>query len=379
MAKLRICIMLLLFLCQILGAAYAIGISPSAMEMTYDSGKEVRLRFVAINTLTVPLAADIYVEGELADYASPEKLKLILKPKEAKEFFVNIKMPADLEPGPHGLQVGLAEHGNLKSGNLAGRAGVKANVVVSVPTAGKYLKIMLDAGVANVGEPLDFTLEMKNLGNETIKSISSTISIFESDKKLDFIDVSNVKNLGPLARTTLPATWIAFKGGNFVAVANVAYDDLPASAKAKFKVGNLVINILDISYDDVLAGAIGKVYIKLESKWNSKISDLFTEVFIYKDGEFVARFNSRPTDIAPWDTYTDTVYIDTKGFQPGVYEGKAIVHYADRTTEQTFKLALRGTGKFSTDIYVMIIILAISALMLAAIYLQESRQRRKKK
>ena len=368
--------LVLALLISIVGTAHAIGISPSGKEIPYLPGEEARVMFTAINNGGTPVVFDISTDGELAGYTTVEKRRLILAPQSAKAFSVVLKIPKELDPGTHSTQIIITE-GSTRAGQVSGRASVISSIEFFVPFFGKYVKAKLNPKTVNIGEPVDFALEIRNLGNETINSAGSTISIFEGNEKIGFADTNSIADLGPLAGATLSAQWMPSKSGDFIAIADVIYDGLSTQAKASFRVGRMLVNIVDITYDEIFAGTIGKVYVKLESKSNSKLDGVFTELFVYKDGEFLTRINGKPFALLPWDIYTDTIYVDTKGFEPGVYDGKIIVHYGDRQAEQAFKLALRNKKAFDTTVYAIIIVLAISMAALFAIYARQGSRRKR--
>lgn len=367
-------VLMILFTFVILDSVCAIGIGPSEVKLQYVAGEEHRLAFWAINNADTPGFFEVYIEGELVDYVTPEKTQLTLKPQEYKEFFVRLKMPEYLEPGPHGVQVGVMERGNPKFGAISAKAGVKSNIAVDVPYPGKYLKAKVSADTVNLGETVNFKIDVTNLGKEPIAKVGSVVGIFENYQKIGFVDSSTV-SLKPQEAKSLIANWLPIKGGEFIAVADVFYDGLSTKAETKFRVGELSVDIIDVAYDEILVGTIGRISVKMQSKWNSKIDNLFTELFIYKDGEFVTRINSNLFSLQPWGDYTDVIYWDTKGLQVGVYDGKIVLHYGGKTTEQNFKIGLSGQKKFGNTIYVAIIILLLTMIALSIVY---SKQQKKK-
>ncbi len=375
MVRPRTIALVLVLLIQILGTAHAIGISPSGKEIPYLPGEESKVIFTAINNGNEVAIFDVYAEGELASHTTIEKRKLTLAPQSAKKFSVILKIPKGLYPGTHSVQIGITESGNPKSGTVSGRAGVVASIEFFVPFFGKFMTAKLRASNVNIGEPADFALEVRNLGNETIKSIGSTITIFGEGEKNGFADMKPIINLGPLARAATTAQWLPNKGGSFEAIADVIYDGLATQAKTSFKVGSFVVDIVDVIYNAVFAGEIGKIQVKLESRWNSKLENVFTEVFIYQDGIILSDTKGKPFSIDPWGAYTDLIYIDTDGIEPGAYDGKAVVHYSGETAEQAFRLALKSRKQFDATIYVTIIILAISAFALSIAYSRRGRRK----
>jgi hypothetical protein len=247
-----------------------------------------------------------------------------------------------------------------------------------VPYPGKYLEASLSADTVNIGDPVHFTITVKNLGLEPLNEIGSTISIFENADKLGSIETDTV-SLQPQESAELQGEWLTTKGGKFRAIADVFYDEFSTTAETMFTVGQLIVNIKNIEYADIVAGTIGKISIAVESKWNAQITDIYDEMFIYAaDGKVLADVQGNPFSLSALGKYTDTLYWDTKNIQPGAYTGRVILHYAGQTTEQDFKINVVKMAQFD-NLYIMIIVLLIIAFIILTIYLKLSTRKQKRR
>ena len=146
------------------------------------------------------------------------------------------------------------------------------------------------------------------------------------------------------------------------------------TAATKFKVGAMLLRILDIKFSEITAGTIGKISISIENEWNQPVDSVSSGFFASKNGAEVGHAVGKPFKITAQGTYTDDLYWDTAGLEPGVYDGKIVLHYLDKTTEQSFKIGLAGGLKFGNAVYTAIIALLVSFFILAIFY---SRQKKK--
>jgi hypothetical protein len=367
----RIFVYALLLLALILNGAQAVLIGPSTLTVSYSAGSEQQLAFQATNNRDTAIVLSIFTEvgEELANYVALEETSLKLAAGESKPFYVTLKMPEGLEPGPRTFFVGVRETSMPGGGMLTAVAGAKSIVALEVPYPGRYLKVVkLEANNANIGEAIKFKLDVKSLGKDTLSKVHGVVAVTENGVKIGSAETDAIIDLKFLDTGQLNAEWLASRAGEFVAIATIFYDELSTTASTHFKVGEWLVNILDVTYDEISAGTIGKISISVQSKWNAEITGVFNELFIYKEGAQVAGITGKPFSLAPWGTYTDELYWDTKELKPGVYEGKAVAHYGDRTTEQSFKIGLKGMIRLENNaVYVAIILLLVSLLVLLLI------------
>ncbi len=370
-------LLLLLFLAVIIAPVLAIGISPSSVNIPYEAGKDVRLRFTAINHADAVAVFEVYIEGELANYITPEQTKLVMRAKERKDFYVRLHMPENLEPGTRPVQVGVMEASNQASGALSARAGVKSNVEVDVPYPNKYLVAGMAASYANVGEPVHFEITVQNKGMKTIDKVSGSVNIFEGRNKIGFSDSNSIYALAPGQKSVLAIDWQATQIGSLIAVADIFYDELSITAATKFKVGDATLTISSVDFGTIRAGNVGKISVSVQNEWNKPMSGANAELVISRNQQGVARIAGKPFSIDAQGRHKEEFYWDTAGLEPGVYDGKVILHFLGKTTEQGFKIGLAGTRQFDNVVYVAIVALLATLFVLFALYSKKQKRRSK--
>ncbi|HIH14564.1 MAG TPA: hypothetical protein HA224_04920 [Nanoarchaeota archaeon] len=366
-------ILLIILLASVMAIADAIGISPSSKAFPFEPGKEVQITFTAVNNIDSIQVFEIYAKGDLADYVRFEQTRLVMRAMENKPFVMHLTMPNSLEPGTHNTYIGVVQASSQGTGQLNAKSGVESIISVDVPTPGKYLTAELSAEPQNAGEPVKFELKVQSKGTEKINQVSGVINIFDGPSKIGFVD-TNTEPLESMQKTTLRGEWTATQAGQLIAVADVFYDGRSTTAATKFKVGAMLLRILDIKFGEITAGTIGKISVSIENEWNQPIDGAYSEFFASKNGEEVGRAVGKPFKITAQGVYTDDIYWDTAGLEPGVYNGRIVLHYLDKTTEQAFKIGLAGTLKFGNAVYIAIIALLVSFFILAVFY---SRQKKK--
>ena len=366
-------ILLIILSLSVMAMANAIGISPSSRAVPFEPGKEVQITFTAINNADSIQVFEIYAKGDLADYVKFEQTRLVMRAMENKPFVMHLTIPQKLEPGVHNAYIGLVQASSLGSGQLNAKAGVESIISIEVPTPGRYITADLLAEPQNVGEPVKFELKVQSKGTEKINQVSGVINIFDGANKIGFTDTGAIP-LDSLQKAVLRGEWTATQAGQLIAVADVFYDGLSATAATKFKVGAMLLRILDIKFSEITAGTIGKISISIENEWNQPVDSVSSGFFASKNGAEVGHAVGKPFKITAQGTYTDDLYWDTAGLEPGVYDGKIVLHYLDKTTEQSFKIGLAGGLKFGNATYTAIIALLVSFFILAIFY---SRQKKK--
>ena len=367
-------ILLIILFTSALTIASAIGISPSNRAFSFEPGKEVQITFTAVNNMDSIQVFEIYAKGDLADYVRFEQTRLVMRALENKPFVMHLTMPNSLEPGVHNTYIGVVQATSQGTGQLNAKSGVESIISVDVPTPGKYLTAELSAEPQNVGEPVKFKLNVRNKGTDKIASVRGVVNIIDGINKIGVAD-TNVLSLESGARAILIAEWTAMRAGQLMAVADVFYDGLSTTAVTKFDVGAMMLNIKDIKFGEILAGSVGKISVTVENKWNRQMEEsVYSELIVSKGALDLGHVIGKPFKVPARSTYKEDIYWDTAGIEPGVYNGKVIVHYMDRTAEQTFKIGLTGALKFNNTIYTGIIALLISMVVLVFVLLRQKKK-----
>lgn len=321
-----------------LGNVYPIGIGPGRVILDFKPNLKETFTYQVFNNENKNMDVEMYVKGDLEDYVTLSTTSSTFSPGESKTFTYEINLPSELEkPGTYDTRIGALEVLSTTGGQgatVGARAGVELQLWIRVPYPGKYMEISLEAPDAKVGEPVQFTITLSNLGKEDI-SAKASIELYDSNN-LKFATLSIGEIYVETAATKeLYKEWETgnIKPGTYHAVATVTYNGKSAKDEKDFRIGDLLIKIIDVYADNILQGTIGKINIEIESSWNEDISDVYAEIKVA--GETI---KSETINIGPWERRIINAYWDTKASDIRDYDASAIVHYSGKTISKEFTL-----------------------------------------
>ncbi|MBW2980861.1 hypothetical protein KY360_05585 [Candidatus Woesearchaeota archaeon] len=353
------------------------------MKLDYRPNLEWSQRYQIVTTSDRTQDYRLYVKGDLAEYVTlePDHFKDIA-PGANPFFTATLRLPEGLDkevkPGIHELLVGAVE--TVSSGGgigvLTGSAG-KIDVMFLYP--GKYLSATLTVKDVAVNQQADFKISVYNGGKEDINSARAKIDVFGSNNNKIATLYTEEKSIKSNARSTLN-TQLDTKGlksGEYKAIATVYYDGKEIKTdEVRFKIGSLEVRIIDYT-KEVPAGKINPFDIKIESRWNSEIPNVYASVRVGKQ-----TFQTPTTSITPWQIKTITGYLDTTAMNIGEYDAKIILYYSDKTAEVIGKvnvtepeegIILAPAASTTTTLLIIIIILLVIGDI---IYLTYSRRKK---
>jgi len=176
---------------------------------------------------------------------------------------------------------------------------------------------------------------------------------------------------------TLTAQWntSGVNPGVYRAIATVVYDENTATTEVQFKVGELLIKIVDVVVEDIVQRSIGRFDIQIESFWNELISDVYAEVKILDGETVIESIKTESVDMEPWAKKTIKAYWDTKGVEVGSYDARVILHYADKTTEERVTV---NVVKFRRVLFNVAIVAVLAAVIALAVVLFMRAKERKR-
>jgi hypothetical protein len=211
------------------------------------------------------------------------------------------------------------------------------------------IDLLVQEAVPN--ESVKFFIKLYNLGTEDIAKAQATIDIYGPTNEVIARIQTEPSAIRSMAKGELIALWKAnVNPGMYHAVATVRYDGEVGTSEKTFYVGNMLIDILDVSVKDFSLGGIAKFDILAESKWNQPVSDVFAHMIINDEGDNkIADFKSASTEMEPFETAHLYAYWDTESVQEGDYLGQLSVHYAGRTTDREIKTKV-GLNSIRTEI-----------------------------
>jgi len=347
----KILVGIVLFLLAFSTNILAIGISPGKTTLDFSPNSQQEISFKVLNNEKKDMDVLLYVgQSELSSivilYDSIVSFK---SEEESKEFKYAVKFPSTIEePGDHEMQVIALEIPKGSSGNnfVGATAAVATVLNVRVPYPGKYAKIDLAVSDSKIGEDMTFVVPTWNLGTDDIINAQASIDILgPTNEKIVTLNTEK-KGIKSKSKTELVAKWNAdVNAGKYFAVATLTYDGKTARAEKIFALGDLFIDIVDISVKDFNLGEVAKFNILIENKWNDVVTNVVPEIKISdKDGNEVASFKGAGIDVDALSKAELNAYWDTEGVKEGVYDGRAILHYSGKTTEKQLKTDVSLNG-----------------------------------
>ena len=338
--------------------ADALGVTPGRTTVDFAPGLEKTASFTIINNEHKSFNAYVYVEGGLRDYITFERDIVPFNASDNSHTFTyTVKLPERIDPpGDHWGKIVVME---LPAGWDApeGETRIIATVAVihqlrvKVPYPGKYMQLDLMVQEAVPNESVKFFVKLYNLGTEDIAKARATIEILGPTNEVIASIETEPKAVKSMKREELTAAWKAqVNPGIYHAVVTLRYDDESGKVEKNFYVGNMLVDVLDVSVKDFRLGGIAKFDILTESKWNQPISDVYAHMIISDEQENkVADFKSASVDIEPYERTRLYAYWDTEGVNEGDYISKLILNYADRKTEREIRTRV-GLESIRTDI-----------------------------
>lgn len=364
---------------------YAIGISPSSIEMWYEPNKEESYDYIVKVKDQEPTQVMMYSKGDLNESITLEKTLVELQPGVWTKFSFKIKFPPTLQPGMHDNRIGIVESSGLNEGGGIGViAGVESVLRIRVPYPGRYLELeKFEIPTGEVNKPIELTIELRNLGKEDVNDARARIDIKNSAGETVTALTTEGVSIKQKETGVLKTQWQTSTPGVYSATGTVIYDEnrleLPEQG---FRVGELTIEIINVSAPPILKGEIAKVYADIKSIWNAEIKDVYTELEVKdQNGEVVGKSEGPTVNILPWSTKNLVLYWDSKAMETGEYEGKITVHYAGKSDEELVVIKIKNPSILLTLKENMMLTIGITAvvllLMFNIIFLLKKKKTRK--
>jgi len=362
--------LLFIILLIILPSALSIGVTPSNYKFDFEPGFEKTIEFKIYNNRGEPIVAVTSISAEAEQYMTVKRAKIPLEPNQRDTVFINIKLPSQMPPGENKFDVTISETNN--DGGVNALIVLHPYVSFKVPYPGEYLKSEISAPDVKIGEDVPITVTITNDGTDGIYESKGIITIL-GNGVTDSIPIT-FENVLPKETTNKTVFWETSesKVGEYGARVVIDYENGSTSAETNFKVGDILVNILDIIAEKATIGSRAKVDVFIESKWNEPIKNVYGEV---KLGEQTVKTTS--DTIESWGTTTLRAYLETENLDVGEYSGEVTVFYEDKTTSREFVLII----KEPTNVYSLIISAVVITIIIfvAIIFLIIKKQNKNNK
>ena len=368
---------LLIFL-VLIETSSALRVSPAVKKYNFVPGLEKTITYTTSGGGDKEL--ELYVKGDLAEYVTLNKNELV---GGGGTFTATLKLPEELEkPGKNVILVGVKEKVDeeLVDATIGTSIIIQVVIVINVPYPGRYLEVNLKSHNVNVGEPVNFDLEINSKGKEDV-NITPKIDITSEGKTIETLYFKNrVIQSQEYAKLRKTLDTIDYNPGKYTAVAVVDYG-IVARAESEFRIGELVVNMVNYTRQIIIKG-IKKFEIEVESGWNNNIDGVYAEVFILNDSETLIDFKTSSTDLKPWEKKAITGFFDTKNFTAGFYDANiTLVYYGkDRGKSSSELVEIEFIEEVSKTLIIAIIvgiILLLIGILLIKKYLLKNGKKKK--
>jgi hypothetical protein len=377
MAKLNkfvLSIFLLLFL-PIVQPIGLMSVQPE--ETVYKPGqREVMTFFVKNNAYDF----EAYTSGILAGNVTLSPIAF--DPIGMYRFTVTVDYPEtiELEPGVHILYVGVRETG-VPGGTVGALTAVQKRIKVEIYSTEKLIKALFDAPDANENQIMNFRLNVQSVTYQDIALVLGRITIYdENNNSLATFDTDKA-SLSSGEKKTLEARWnnSMLAPGNYRAEALVIYDGKTMVLEDDFKVGTLMIRIIDYT-DEFISGEVNEFNVELENVWNNRVNDIYAELFI--EDEKVLK--TATINLDPWETGDISSYWNVT-LPAGEYNGKIRLYYAGASTEKNIKVTIKeprfrlsAENKFALISFLLLIVILLLIIVIVRLLIKDNKHEKKK-
>ena len=262
---------------------------------------------------------------------------------------------------------------------------IKGVIDINMPFPGKYLEISLESNDANIGETVDFELEIISWGKEDV-TVAPEIEILSlPDQK--HIETLQFKNREIKSRETIKLgkslDTSNYNAGNYRAVATVDYGgDKPAKAESDFRIGELIINIVNYTRQIIIKD-FQPFNIEIESRWNNEIDGVYARVFIFNESGILTDFKTSSNSLIPWERKNITGFFNTNNFDKGFYNANITLFYygkdVGKSSSKLVEIEFIKEKKVNILLITGIVLGIIILVVIAWILIKKSRQKNGRK
>ncbi len=357
--------------------ASALSIVPSSVIYDFEPNLNKTLILKVRGTNDV----DLYVKGDLKEYVKIDRTSLDC-PCKYSPFTVEINLPEELEvPGTYDTRVGAIEKIPPGTEGIGGRVAMEFVLLVKVPYPGRYAVINMQADSVQVGEPVRFSMKIESRGTENISG-TVKLEVFDSNGNKVATMYSDEKFIESKKSADVSLVWntAGAKEGIYTAKATFDYGgDRPATTQEDFRVGDILIRILDVLNNETVQGDISKFVIRVESFWNAVIKDVYATMVVTKDGRTIGESQSSNVDVQPWSIRDISLFWDTGDTEPGTYDAAITVHYQNKTAEKAIQTTIVPEIGIGYLILIAAVIIIAALVVALALYYRYRMKKRKEK
>ncbi len=310
----------------------AVGISGSNLNKhdMFIPNQKYLFSYTGIGHRSFDNSYSVFAKDELAKYVTLDQVRFEDIPKGGK-FTVSgyIDLPEKLEhPGKSFLRICILE--DCPGGGLiCGRGSACAGIDLMMLYPGILPRISFHTSDTNQDEPVDFTANIENVGEDDIRQASGTVEVYNIEKSLVGTATFETKSIASNSKETIIARFDTYGllPGNYSAEAKIDTDELTEDFNGTFRIGTLNIKILSYTRE-LESGSIKLFETTIKSEWNDPLT-IYAKLHIYDDNTSI-KTKSVTETLHPWKTQTVNSFIDTSGLTEKQYDVRIEVFYAEK-------------------------------------------------
>jgi len=361
----------------------AIGMGPGKYAIDFSPGASQTLGYTALNNGDTPITYNTYVKGELAEYITCSPKSISLKAQERSGFSCIINMPSYLEPGPHQASIGIIESVPESVGQIAVLSAVESHLTVNVPYPNFYVAIEISVNNTKINQPTKIRVKVKNWGKESV-NIQVPIQIMFGKDVVGNV-MTDTKFIETMKEETFNVDWVAnvAGAGKYNAVANLVHDDKTFTASTSFLVGDLIINIVNLT-SEMYPGEIGKFDLILQNMWSEPV-DFNVGVEVLKENISLGS-KTEKFSITGFEEKDFKIFWDTPLQEAGNYQARVKLKYNNTEKESLFNFEVknREESKLGGIVVVIGLVIILILIILAVLFfirkeiIKKNRKKQKK-
>jgi hypothetical protein len=348
---------------------YGFGVSPARTVVDFEPGLSREVTLSILNSQNNDMDAIISAEGELSEYVIFDTNSVSFTSDESvKPFTFRVKLPQNIEkPGDNDVNIVITEVPKSTGKGatmIEARMSVVSQLRIKVPYPGTYAEG--EFYVSALNEDVTITIPVTNFGTEKVIA-KANIKIFDDGGELEEIDANSIEIVrGDVGK--IISHWSAPSKGSYNALVEVDYGKVITLEK-DFFVGDVLVNVDDVSLGEFELGDVVEVDIVLESEWNDIVEDVYADVVVKdKNGNEVNEFKTTSEDMGALSKGTLKGYWDTTGVSSDVYELVINLNYAGKTSEEIVSVdveqELRSMPLEFLRLNISVVLIAISIVIL---------------
>jgi len=333
--KVKILMFLILAL-LVVPLGYAIGIGLYTEEIDFTPNLNANFMGLISNNVGTDIIVELRTKGDLTEYVTFGQEIMEIPAGQVATFTFNIKLPETIKPGVNLLHIGAEDITPSTQGGISAKTAAFMPLKIRAPYPGKYIEASFSTSDIEEHQVAPFSINLISRGNQTIKTISGIIEIFDQENKIATLTLDPIIEVKPGESRAIQAEWDSkgHKIGEYKAKATIDYDDQQLKLDAGFRIGTLLVQIVNYT-KEFYKDEINKFDVEIQSSWNIAISNIYGEVEVGKE-----KIKTLETNLAPWGKTKITAHLDTHDLDLGEHTANIKVYYADKIAQETAKITI---------------------------------------